>query len=87
MAKKSVVARQEKRELIVERYSEKRMRLRKEQKYMELDKLPKNASPVRLTKRCTICSRKRSYMGRFGFCRICFRQEASAGRITGVFKN
>ena len=36
--------------------------------------------------RCTLCGRARGYMRRFALCRICFRQNASAGYLPGVLK-
>ncbi len=43
--------------------------------------------PVRVRNRCSICGRPRGYMRRFGLCRICFREEALAGRLPGVIKS
>ena len=48
MAKKSVIARERKRERMVAKYAELRKRLKEEGNYEMLDKLPRNASPVRL---------------------------------------
>ena len=52
MAKQSVKARQKKREVLVERFAEKRAALKAAGDYQALDLLPKNASPVRLKNRC-----------------------------------
>ena len=41
---------------------------------------------VRAYSRCQRCGRPRAYMRRFGLCRICFRQMALAGDLTGVVK-
>ncbi|MFH1372414.1 MAG: type Z 30S ribosomal protein S14 [bacterium] len=41
---------------------------------------------VRSYSRCPRCGRPRSYIRRFGLCRICFRQLALAGEIPGVVK-
>jgi len=41
---------------------------------------------VRKYHRCQICGRPRGYMGRFGICRICFRELALKGQIPGVVK-
>lgn len=41
----------------------------------------------RITRRCTSCGRNRSYMRKYGICRICFRQKASYGEIPGVTKS
>ncbi len=37
--------------------------------------------------RCSLCGRPRSYMRRFGMCRICFRQYALRGELPGVVKS
>ena len=37
--------------------------------------------------RCFVCGRPRAYMRRFSLCRICFREEALAGRLPGVIKS
>ncbi|MEL7432529.1 MAG: type Z 30S ribosomal protein S14 [Chloroflexota bacterium] len=42
---------------------------------------------VRVTNRCKKCGRSRSYIRRFGLCRICFREMALAGEIPGVVKS
>lgn len=41
---------------------------------------------VRHINRCNLCGRARGYMGRFGLCRICFRELASKGELPGVVK-
>ncbi|HEX8932044.1 MAG TPA: type Z 30S ribosomal protein S14 [Patescibacteria group bacterium] len=41
---------------------------------------------VRNVNRCAICGRARAYMGRFGLCRICFRERAMKGELPGVLK-
>lgn len=41
---------------------------------------------VRDRNRCNICGKARSYMRRFGLCRICFRELASKGELPGVVK-
>jgi small subunit ribosomal protein S14 len=41
---------------------------------------------VRAYNRCAICGRARGFLRRFGMCRICFRQNASEGKIPGVIK-
>lgn len=42
--------------------------------------------PSRQLNRCKLCGRSRSYMRKFGMCRICFREHASRGQIPGVTK-
>jgi small subunit ribosomal protein S14 len=86
MAKESMKAREVKRQKLVARYAEKRKRLKEEGNYEALQKLPKNASPVRLHNRCRITGRPKGYMRQFGISRIQFREMASAGLIPGVKK-
>jgi small subunit ribosomal protein S14 len=86
MAKKSIEARQRKRERMVAQYAAKRAALKEAGDYAGLDKLPKNASPVRLHNRCQLTGRPRGYVGYFGVSRIMFRDMALAGKIPGVKK-
>jgi small subunit ribosomal protein S14 len=86
MAKKSIEARQRKRERMVAQYAAKRAALREANDFAGLDKLPKNASPVRLKNRCQLTGRPRGYIGYFGVSRNVFRDMALAGKIPGVKK-
>ena len=86
MAKKSVEARQRKRERMVAQYAAKRAALREAGDFAGLDKLPKNASPVRLKNRCQLTGRARGYIGYFGMSRNVFRDMALNGKIPGVKK-
>lgn len=86
MAKKSIEARQRKRERMVAQYAAKRAELKAAGDYAALDKLPKNSSPVRLHNRCALTGRPRGYVGYFGISRIMFRDMALAGKIPGVKK-
>jgi len=86
MAKKSVVARGKKRERMVAKYAERRALLKAEGNYEELDKLPRNASPVRLHNRCGLTGRPKGYMRRFGISRVTFRKMALEGKIPGITK-
>lgn len=86
MAKKSVVARERKRAKMVKKYAVLRKQLKEEGRFEELDKLPRNASPVRLHNRCQLTGRPRGYMRRFGLCRVIFRQMALDGKIPGITK-
>jgi small subunit ribosomal protein S14 len=87
MAKESAKARERKREATVAKYAAKREALKKAGDYEGLDKLPKNASPVRLHNRCKLTGRPRGYMRKFGISRVTFRELASNGRIPGVTKS
>ena len=86
MAKESVKARQRKREAMVARYAEKRAALKAAGDYAGLDKLPRNASPVRLKNRCQLTGRPRGYIRYFGMSRVIFRDMALDGKIPGVTK-
>jgi small subunit ribosomal protein S14 len=87
MAKESLKARQLKKEKTVLKYAAKRAALKAAGDYLGLDKLPKNASPVRLHNRCKITGRPRGYMRKFGISRVLFREMASDGLIPGVTKS
>lgn len=86
MAKESVKARERKREKLVAQYAAKRAALKAAGDYLALDKLPKNASPVRLHNRCKLTGRPRGFMRKFGISRVTFREMASDGKIPGVTK-
>ena len=76
MAKESMKAREVKREKTVAKYGD----------FVGLQKLPKNASPVRLHNRCKLTGRPRGYMRQFGISRVTFREMANNGLIPGVKK-
>ncbi|MEM7656499.1 MAG: 30S ribosomal protein S14 [Bacteroidota bacterium] len=86
MARKSIIARQAKREKLVERYAAKRQHLKDIGDYQGLALLPRNSSPVRLKNRCKLTGRPRGYIRRFGISRIMFRELALKGKIPGVKK-
>ena len=86
MARASVKARQRKREATVKQFAEKRAALKAANDYAGLDKLPKNASPVRLKNRCQLTGRPKGYIRYFGISRIMFRDMALNGMIPGVKK-
>ena len=86
MAKESMKAREVKRQKLVEKYAEKRAALKAAGDYESLQKLPKNASPVRLHNRCKLTGRPKGYMRQFGISRVIFREMANQGLIPGVKK-
>lgn len=86
MAKESMKARERKRQAIVDKYAEKRAALKAAGDYDALQKLPRNASPVRLHNRCKLTGRPRGYMRQFGLSRVTFREMANFGLIPGVKK-
>ncbi len=86
MSKKSLIAREKKREKMVAKYADLRKKLKEAGDYEALDKLPKNSSAVRLHNRCKLTGRPKGYMRRFGISRVTFREMALAGKIPGVTK-
>ena len=86
MAKESMKAREVKRQKMVEKYAEKRAKLKAEGDYTALSQLPKNSSKVRLHNRCKLTGRPKGYMRQFGISRISFREMASNGLIPGIKK-
>ena len=87
MAKESMKARELKRQRLVNKYATKRNKLKSEGDYIGLQKLPKNASPVRLHNRCKITGRPKGYMRVFGISRVTFREMANNGLIPGIKKS
>lgn len=86
MAKESMKAREVKRQELVDKYAAKRTALRAAGDFVGLQKLPRNASPVRLHNRCKLTGRPKGYMRQFGISRINFREMAGQGLIPGVKK-
>ncbi len=86
MARKSLIAREEKRKKLVDKYAKIRAEMKKEGRWEELQTLPKNASPVRLHNRCQVTGRARGYYRKFGVSRLVFREKALRGEIPGVKK-
>jgi small subunit ribosomal protein S14 len=86
MAKESMKARERKRQRTVAKYAAKRKALKAAGDWEGLQKLPKDASPVRLHKRCQLTGRPRGYMRQFGISRVTFREMALSGKIPGVKK-
>ncbi|MBT8235613.1 MAG: 30S ribosomal protein S14 [Bacteroidia bacterium] len=86
MAKESMKARERKRAKMVAKYAEKRKALKEAGDYEALQKLPRNASPVRLHNRCKLTGRPKGYMRTFGISRVTFREMANQGLIPGVRK-
>ena len=97
MAKESMKAREVKRAKMVAKYAEKRAALKKIvntgdpveafEAAQKLQRIPKNANPIRLHNRCKLTGRPKGYMRQFGISRIQFREMASCGLIPGVKKS
>lgn len=80
-------AREIKRLNTVNKFAEKRKKLKAAGDYEALQKLPKNASPVRMHNRCALTGRPKGYMRKFGISRVVFREMANKGLIPGVKKS
>ncbi|GAB3394813.1 30S ribosomal protein S14 [Humibacter soli] len=99
MAKKSKIARNKQRQDVVDRYAEKRVELKKalinpnstdeerEAARVGLQKLPRNASPVRLRSRDAVDGRPRGVLTKFGISRVRFRDMAHRGELPGITKS
>ncbi|WP_235296805.1 30S ribosomal protein S14 [Portibacter marinus] len=86
MARKSLIAREAKRQRLVDKYAALRKQLKEEGRWDELDKLPKNSCPVRLHNRCQLTGRPKGYMRKFKINRVTFRKMANEGLIPGITK-
>lgn len=86
MAKKSKVAKELKRQKIVERYKDLRAEMKENGDYEGLRQLPRDSSPTRLTNRCQLTGRPRGVIREFSLSRIKFRELAHKGQIPGVKK-
>lgn len=98
MSKKSVVEREKKRILTINKYSSKRNQIKKDikvsktitQKVLLFNKLqdfPRNSSVVRSRNRCFVTGRSRGYFRLFGLSRHVFREMAHYGLLPGVTKS
>lgn len=93
MAKKSMIARDVKRDTLIEKFAAKRAELKEKvaagdmDAMFELNKLPKNSSSARQKNRCQLDGRPRGFMREFGISRVKFRQLAGAGLVPGVKKS
>jgi small subunit ribosomal protein S14 len=97
MAKKSMIERERKRQILVSKYANKRSSLKEEIKntsfleeklalYMKLQKLPRNSSPVRLHNRCRITGRPKGYFRDFGLSRLILREMVHDCVLPGITK-
>jgi small subunit ribosomal protein S14 len=98
MAKKSMLMRQRHREEAVKRHSVKRAQLKElirdpktseDEKFeaqKKLQKLPRNASPIRLRNRCALTGRPHGYYRKFGLARTKLRETTMRGEIPGLRK-
>jgi len=99
MAKISLIVKNNKRKRMVAQYAERRAELKKiinnpnssveqvDEAVMKLQKLPRNASPIRVRNRCAMTGRPRAVYRKFGIARTAFRDLALQGQIPGVVKS
>lgn len=99
MAKTSKIVRNEQRKKMVVKHSAKRATLKAiinnpnssieevDNAVMQLQKLPRDASPIRVRNRCAQTGRPRAYLRKFGMSRIGLRELALKGQIPGVVKS
>ncbi len=86
MARKSLIAREAKRQKLVEKYAALRKELKEKGDYEALQALPKNSNSIRLHNRCMFTGRSRAYYRKFGVSRLVFREMALQGLLPGVKK-
>ncbi|MCK9424761.1 MAG: 30S ribosomal protein S14 [Ignavibacteriaceae bacterium] len=86
MARKCLIAREEKRRVLVEKYQKIRSDLKKKGDWDALQLLPRNSSKVRLHNRCMVTGRSRGYHRKFGISRLVLREKALRGEIPGLRK-
>jgi small subunit ribosomal protein S14 len=86
MARKCLLAREEKRRVLVEKYSKLRQELKDKGDFEGLQKLPKNSSKVRLHNRCMFTGRARGFHRKFGISRLVLRERGLKGEIPGLKK-
>jgi len=99
MAKISVVEREKKRALKCQKYRDQRVKLKATIKDMslsdeermqavtDLQKLPRDSSPVRRRNRCKLCGRPRAYNRLTGLCRLHMRKAVINGFVPGMHKS
>ncbi len=98
MAKKSMIARENRRARMVARYAAKRAELKAiiknpnstpeeiDAAVLKLQKLPRDSSPVRQQRRCRITGRPHAVYRKFGLCRNKLREAAMRGDVPGLRK-
>ncbi|MFA7554704.1 MAG: 30S ribosomal protein S14 [Spongiibacteraceae bacterium] len=98
MAKQSMIAREKKREETVKKFAAKRADLKaiirsqdasddeKWNAQIKLQKLPRDANPVRQRNRCQLTGRPHGVYRKFGLCRNKLREAAMRGDVPGLVK-
>lgn len=98
MAKKNMIEREKKRAKLVAKYAKKRQKLReiiaspatsyeeKQAAVVQLQKQPRDASPIRQRNRCSLTGRPRGVYRKFGLARHKLREAAMRGEVPGLKK-
>jgi small subunit ribosomal protein S14 len=86
MARKSLLAREDKRQRLSEKYAQQRKELKEKGDWDGLQLLPRNSAPTRLHNRCKMTGRPRGYYRKFGISRLVLREMALRGEIPGLKK-
>jgi len=98
MAKKSKIAKNDKRREVVARYAEERRQLKatiasptasedeKQAAILRMQRMPRDASATRIRNRCQVTGRPRGFLRKFKMSRISFRELALRGDLPGVIK-
>ncbi|MEK9196159.1 MAG: 30S ribosomal protein S14 [Patescibacteria group bacterium] len=86
MAKKSIIARDAKKNKMILKDAKKRQELKDLGDFDKLHLMRRNGAPTRHKNRCSETGRPRAYMRTFGLSRISFREHASKGEIPGITK-
>jgi small subunit ribosomal protein S14 len=99
MAKISKIARNDQRKAMVSKFAKRRAELKaivknmtlsdeeRDAAQLKLQKMPRDASKVRIKNRCALTGRSRGFLRKFGISRIALREKALEGQIPGVVKS
>jgi small subunit ribosomal protein S14 len=86
MARKSLLAREDKKRRMYAKYAQKRKELKEKGEYEALQLLPRNSASTRIHNRCQMTGRPRGYYRKFGISRLVLREMALRGEIPGLKK-
>ncbi len=86
MATKAWIAKQKRREAIVNKFADVRRKLKKEKNFAAIAQLPRDSSPTRSKNRCQLTGRSHAFLRKFKVSRIMLRELALAGKIPGLKK-
>lgn len=98
MARKSIIEREKKKIKLVEKFSDKRIALKEEQRkaatfeekmeiQRKLQNLPRSSNPSRVVRRCALTGRPKGVYRKFGLSRTKLRELAMSGKLPGIKKS